>query len=142
MKAASRTGKRATQARLRIPHWSLGLAVALPAILPGCGGNQFEALQTYPVDGQSIVVEAAGRPSDDGATPIRVRRVTELDDIVVYESSVANGGEDLTLDNIRPDLRTVNDLRLCLNGSGQDDVYVRMDVIARITSATARQCSE
>lgn len=142
MKAASNTNDIATARRCKGRHalpvsW-LGVAVLFSA----CGGDKFEALQTYPAAGQSIIIEAAGRPADDGATPVRVRRVSELEDIVVYESSIANDGEDLTLDNVRPDLRTVNDLRLCLNGSAQEDVYVRMDVVARISSATARKCTE
>ena len=116
--------------------------LCLAAALTACGGDNFEALQTFPVADQSIIIEAAGRPADDGAMPVRVRRVSELEDIVVFEAAIANDGEDLTLENVRPDLRTVNDLRLCLNGTGQEDVYVRMDVIARISSKTARNCTE
>ena len=118
------------------------LVLGVVSVIAGCGGDGFDSLQTISVDTRSVIIEAMQDPMDDGSTGVRIRRVDELSDVVVYEGSVANDGEDLTLDNIRPDLRSINDLRLCLNGSAQEDVYVRMDVVVRSVSSIERPCTQ
>jgi hypothetical protein len=130
--------ERWTQMKLAV---SRCLYVGLMSVFAGCGGDKFDQLESYSVNTTSVIVEAARRSMDDGSTGVRVRRVDELSDIVVYEGSVANDGEDLTIENVRPDFRSVSDLRLCLNGTGQEDVYVRMDVLARSVSSTEQTCT-
>ena len=118
----------------------LGLFVSLAA----CDrSDDFEVLQTLTSDGTTLLIEAAEEAGDDETTAVRVRRMMpEVDEgIVVFEGAIANANEPLTLSNLLPDLRSPSDLRLCLNGSGQADVYIQMNVQVRVVSSRERICS-
>lgn len=118
------------------------LRVFFFAAVASCSSEiKYDTLDTLQSENVSVVIEAASKPQDDGSVAVRVRRIDARGDIVVYDGSVANGGEPLTLDNIRPDLRSPSDLRLCLNGAGQADLSVRMNVLVRFIASNERICT-
>lgn len=124
--------------------WPAWLRVFVALQLAGCGGvnTDFQTVHTIPIKDASIVIEAAQSSLAYGPATIRIRHVDNLNDEVVYESKIANDGGQIAFDNIRPDARSDRDLRLCLNGVEQDDVYVRIDVGVKAVVEIQRPCTE
>ena len=106
-----------------------------------CGRNtDFKVVHTVETSKWTIPIEAANSAQAYGPSAIRVRRVSSDSDVVLYEGEVANDGAEITLDNIRPDLRSDTDLRLCLNGVEQTAVLVRINPDMQSVVATQGYC--
>lgn len=127
------------QQRVRI-----ALLIMVSALAAACGsGPEYgEIVQVQVVDRQ-VAIDVAPQVERDGPAFVRIRDTAAgVEDPPLYLGEVANDGEDLTLDNIRPDPSDAPNLRLCLNGSGQSDLYVRINVNARTVTEIARECTD
>lgn len=118
--------------------------VAPAALAASCGGGpHYEEIQQLVVADHQLAIDVASREERDGPEFVRIRYVTAgEEDPALYLGEIANGGEDLSVDNIRPDSSDAPNLRLCLNGSGQGDLYVRINVNSKTVTEIPRQCSE
>ena len=126
-------------------RFGIALWLIVPAAFAascGSGPNYVEIVQLTVVDRQVAIVTAA-HEERDGPELVRVRDVDAgTEEPPLYLGEVANGGEDLTVENIRPDASDAPNLRLCLNGSGQNDLYVRINVYSKTVTEIPRECAD
>ncbi|MDH4107601.1 MAG: hypothetical protein OEW35_04745 [Gammaproteobacteria bacterium] len=105
----------------------------------GPGGPDYRLVETLEAGRQTLFVEAARGESDDAPGLVRIRR-KGVDNGLIYEGRVANGGEAIGADNIRPDASRAGYLWLCLNGSGQGDVAVSINLGNGLVVEDPRPC--
>lgn len=122
-----------------VRRWLLSLPVV---VLVGCGsGPDYDQIGTVSVSGREIGIDVAPQEESDGPEYVRLRNLADEEGDPLYLGEVANDGVELTLDNIRPDPSDAPNLRLCLNGSGQGDLYVRINVNSSTVTEIPRDCN-
>ena len=116
------------------------LASVVPVLIVACGsgGPDYRPVDTLAMDEGSLEVEWA---PGDAAAYVRLRKVDGGADVVLYEGRISNDGGTITLDNIRPDVSQPPTLHLCLNGSEQEDLYVRVDMSSLMVVEIERECT-
>jgi len=113
------------------------------ALLAACGsdGPDYETIETLTLGRQTLLVEVAEGERDDAPGLVRVRR-RDVEGGVIYEGTVANGGEPVGIDNIRPDASRPDYLWLCLNGAGQGDLAVSINLGNGLVVEDPRPCRD
>jgi len=117
--------------------------VVLPAvILAACSsGPDYEEITSVMLGDREVLVDVAEGDSD-GPEYLRIRWPGDEEAEPLYLGEIANDGVELTLDNIRPDPSDAPNLRLCLNGTGQGDLYVRINVNSSTVTEIPRECTD
>ena len=112
-------------------------------LLAACGsdGPDYEIVETLTLGGQTLLIEAAEGEGEDAPGMVRVRR-KDAEDGVLYEGAVANGGEPVGIDNISPDASRPDYLWLCLNGAGQRNVAVSINLGNGLVVEDPRPCRD
>ena len=111
-------------------------------ILAACGGGpDYDQISNVTVSERQIGIDAAPQEESDGPEFVRIRYADDEQADPLYLGQVANDGVELTLDNIRPDPSDAPNLRLCLNGSGQRDLFVRINVNTTTVTEIQRDCN-
>lgn len=117
------------------------LLATVTAFVPGCGSEEgaWRQLEQLPFDEGTVAFEWM---PDAGAGRLRIRHADGRVERVVYEGRIVNDGGSITLDNLRPRTDRPPELVLCLNGSGQEDVIVRINVRTGTAIELERRCAE
>lgn len=97
-------------------------------------------LQPVEYDGRALRAEWDHADEDR----ISVKLILEADDgdDTLYEGEIANGGQPVTWDNFRPVTARPPELILCVNGSGQPDLSVRIHTTIKTIITVERACKE
>jgi len=113
------------------------------SMLAACGsdGPDYETVETLTLGRQTLLIEAAEGEGESGPGLVRVRR-KDVEGGVLYEGTVANGGEPVGIENIRPDASRADYLWLCLNGAGQRDVAVSINLGNGLVVEDPRPCRD
>jgi hypothetical protein len=121
---------------------SISVAVA-GACLAACapGERQWSIIETVEGGDVAVVVEFSPSETTPGMADVRVR-AGEGPDNVLYEGSIADVDGNISVRNIRPDARRPGHLWMCLNGPGQQDLVVRIDLATGLVIEEQRFCAE
>lgn len=113
------------------------------SLLVACGsdGPDFETVETLALGRHTLLIEAAEGEGDNAPGLVRVRR-QDVENGVLYEGAVANGGEPVGIENIRPDASRPDYLWLCLNGAGQRDIAVSINLGNGLVVEDPRPCRD
>ncbi len=103
------------------------LAVALLLAACGSGEPDFEALTELAFGDGTIRIDWLEGDAESDAASIRVVLLEAESERLLYEAGIANEGVALTPGNVRPGVGPLSELTLCLNGTGQADVSVRIN---------------
>ena len=110
----------------------MGLAVLAAIGVSACGvDTDFYELQTLETSTWSLPVEAARTSDRPGVFVVRVRRVDDATDLVLYSGEVNIARDDITVADVRPEVRSDNDVRLCLRSADGPAVSLQIDPEAR-----------
>ncbi len=101
-------------------------ALAGALLLAACGseGSGFATLTELPFGDDTVRIDWS--EAEAGGASIRVVLLADENERLLYETGIVNDGGELTPDNVRASIGPQSELRLCLNGSGQPDVSVRI----------------
>lgn len=107
----------------------------------GTGEPDYRTIETLELGRATLVVEAAPGETRDAAALVRVRREGARTG-VLYEGTLDNGGEPVGPGNFRPDASRPGHLWLCLNGSGQADTLVGIDLDSGLVIEDPKPCRD
>jgi len=119
------------------------LLTASTVLVTACGSGEpdYRAIETLDLGRMNLIVEAAPGETRDAPALVRVRRERARVG-VIYEGTIDNGGEPVGVDNIRPDASRAGYLWLCLNGSGQADTLVGINLDSGLVIEDPKPCRD
>ena len=122
-------------------HWRLAAALVTVLAASGCGvDTNYYVLETLQTNRWTLPVEAARIADREGVFTIRVRRLDETSDIVLYSGELDVGADEIALSNVQPELRSDTDLRLCLNGAQSQSLVLQINPEARSVVESPGYC--
>lgn len=117
----------------------VGTLAAATLGIAGCGdGERYRVVATADTPAGELVFETAPAGAG-GPAELRVRRAGE-DGAVVYVGEIANAGEAIGPGNIQPESGPGGVLWLCLNGTGQPDLAVTLNLDTGLVIEDPRPC--
>lgn len=110
-------------------------------LVAGCGSGEprYRELETLELPDGRLIIEAARAAEEGGPALLRLRYAGE-EGAVLYRSTIANAGAEITVDNVRPDPGKPGYLWLCVNGAEQDDIAVSVNLTTGLIVENPRPC--
>lgn len=120
------------------------LSTLMLLTLAACGSEEPEWHSLEPAsfgDDQLVFEWAPGSAETDPAS-LRVRLLERDSESIIYEGSVANDGVDIGYDNVLPQIDRPPEIVMCLNGSQQTDLHVRINTKVGTVIEAQRVCTQ
>ena len=116
------------------------LTGALLLVACGSEGSGFATLTELPFGDDTVRIDWS--EAEAGGASIRVVLQEDDSERLLYETGIANDGGELTPENVQAGIGPQSELRLCLNGSGQPDVSVRIFPESSTIIESDQACSQ
>ena len=105
-------------------------------------GPDWRSLEPVAFGDDRLVFEWAPASDESEAAAVRVRLISADRESIIFVGSVANGGVDLDYGNLRPQADKPPEIVMCLNGSQQDDLHVRINTKVGTVIRSQRDCTQ